>query len=434
MTSTSIRTGRGASQTLPGGTRDAGTQAMQAAGRELLAAVGNQVLKVAVDRAVLKVDQVAARLDTIAAGGGTTPRSAPSRKPPGRPADSGEQRPEHPRHRVAAAAGHRRGGGGRTPRSAPSRKPPARPTDSGEQRPEHPTRVKMGAAVSFVMRQAMHLLQLIQRLAQQLLAVLTRLLRRLQKLLGALVHRGVAAARQTVDRLREKLKGATSRGGVVMGAAGGLVKALGAGTNPVWGAVKGAIGGLSTEDEGVDRSRACPRRAAWARRARRGAAGAARIRRRGRGAHQRANMMPAPAGLTQHNVRHQAQHQAAPGLRLAWDGSTDPGADARLASSGMSSMGKAAPRTGSQHLPHRAEPHFLALKMLRASARRGVGNRGRGRARLFPGRVLSGRRDVRTGRDEWVTRRQPGRRGPVELTAEIVEFLRAAPPPGRAPG
>ena len=24
--------------------------------------------------------------------------------------------------------------------------------------------------------------------------------------------------------------------------------------------------------------------------------------------------------------------------------------------------------------------------------------------------------------------------GPVELTAEIVEFLRAAPPPGRAPG
>ena len=49
MTSTAIRTGRGASQTLPGGTRDAGTQAMQAAGRELLATVGSQVLKVAVD-------------------------------------------------------------------------------------------------------------------------------------------------------------------------------------------------------------------------------------------------------------------------------------------------------------------------------------------------------------------------------------------------
>src|SRR5829696_1693200 len=206
MTSTAIRTGRGARQTLPGGTRDAGTQAMQAAGRELLAAVGNQVLKVAVDRAVLKVDQVAARLDTIAAGGGS-----------------------------------------KTARSAPSRKPPGRPTDGGEQRSEHPMRVKMGAAVSFVMRQARHLLRLMQRLAQQLLAALTRLLRRLQKLLGVLVHRGVAAARQTVDRLGEKLKDGISRGGVVMGAAAGLVKALGAGTNPIWGAVKGAIGGLSTK-------------------------------------------------------------------------------------------------------------------------------------------------------------------------------------------
>jgi len=190
MTSTSIRTGRGVSQTLPGGTRNAGTEAMQAAGRQLLETVGNQVLKIAVDRALLKVDQVAARLDTVAAGGGRTPRSAPSRKSPGRP------------------------------------------TDSGEQRPEHPMRVKMGAAFSFVMRQAMHLLQLIQRLAQQLLGALTRLRRRLQKPLGALVHRGVAAALQTVDRLREKLKDVTtSRGGVVMGAAGGLVKALGAGTN-----------------------------------------------------------------------------------------------------------------------------------------------------------------------------------------------------------
>ncbi len=242
MTSTSIRTGRGVSQTLPGGTRNAGTQAMQAAGRQLLATV----VKVAVDRAVLKVDQVAARLDTVAAGD-RTPRSAPSRKPPGRPTDSGEQRPEHPMHQVAARRDTVAAGGDRTPRSAPSRKPPGRPSDSGEQRPEHPMRVKMGAAFSFVMRQAMHLLQLIQRLAQQLLAALRRLVRRLQKLLGALVHGGVAAALQTVDRLREKLKDVTSRGGVVMGAAGGLLKALGAGTNPVWGAVKGAIGGLSTK-------------------------------------------------------------------------------------------------------------------------------------------------------------------------------------------
>ena len=247
MTSTSIRTGRGVSPTLPGGTRDAGTEAMQAAGRELLATVGNQVLKVAVDRAVLKVDQVAARLDTVAAGGGRTPRSAPSRRPPARPAVGGEQRPEHPMRQVAAGLDTVAAVGGRTPRSAPSRKPPARPTDRGEQRPEHPTRGKMGAAFSFVMRQAMHLLQLIQRLAQQLLAALTRLLRRLQKRLGALIHRGIAATLQTGDRLREKLKDVTSRGGVVMGAAGGLLKALGAGTNPVWGAVKGAIGGLSTK-------------------------------------------------------------------------------------------------------------------------------------------------------------------------------------------
>jgi hypothetical protein len=206
MTSTSIRTDRGASQTLSGGTRNAGNRAMRAAGRQLLATAGNQVLKVAVDRAVGKVDQVADRLDTVAAGGG------------------------------------------RSPRSAPARQPPERPTGSGGQRPEHPIRVKMGVAFSFVVQQAVHLLQLIQRLAQQLLGALTRLLRRLQKLLGALVHRGVAAALQTIHPLREKLKDVTSRrGGVVMGAAGGLLKALGAGTNPVWGAVKGAIGGLSTK-------------------------------------------------------------------------------------------------------------------------------------------------------------------------------------------
>ena len=110
----------------------------------------------------------------------------------------------------------------------------------------------MGAAFSFVMRQARHLLLLIRRLAQQVPGALTRLLRRLQKLLGAQVHRGVAPALQIVDRLREKLKEVTSRrGGVVMGATGGLLKALGAGTNPVWGAVKGAIGGLSTKTKAL---------------------------------------------------------------------------------------------------------------------------------------------------------------------------------------
>jgi threonyl-tRNA synthetase len=37
----------------------------------------------------------------------------------------------------------------------------------------------------------------------------------------------------------------TARGGVVAGAAGGGLKAFVAGKNPVWGAVRGAIGGLS---------------------------------------------------------------------------------------------------------------------------------------------------------------------------------------------
>jgi hypothetical protein len=69
----------------------------------------------------------------------------------------------------------------------------------------------------------------------------------LQKLLGALVDRGVTAALQTVDRLSERLEDVTSRGGVVIGATGGGLKAVVAGKNPVWGAVKGAIGGLSTK-------------------------------------------------------------------------------------------------------------------------------------------------------------------------------------------
>ena len=93
----------------------------------------------------------------------------------------------------------------------------------------------------------------------------------------------------------EKLKEVTSRrGGVVMGAAGGLLKALGAGTNPVWGAVKGAIGGLSTKAK-VLIVLALPRLAAGARCARRGTAGAARVRRSGRGANPGVNLMPAPA-------------------------------------------------------------------------------------------------------------------------------------------
>jgi hypothetical protein len=45
----------------------------------------------------------------------------------------------------------------------------------------------------------------------------------------------------------EKLEELTSRGGVVIGAAGGGLKAVATGKNPVWGTVKGAIGRLSTK-------------------------------------------------------------------------------------------------------------------------------------------------------------------------------------------
>jgi len=64
--------------------------------------------------------------------------------------------------------------------------------------------------------------------------------------MGALMQKGLDVALQAVDRLSDKLEDVTSRGGALTGAAGGGLKALGAGKNPVWGAVKGAIGGLST--------------------------------------------------------------------------------------------------------------------------------------------------------------------------------------------
>jgi hypothetical protein len=75
----------------------------------------------------------------------------------------------------------------------------------------------------------------------------TRLKDSLQRFLGALVDRGASAALKVVDRLSGKLEEVTAGGGVVAGAAGGGVKALVAGKNPVSGAVKGAVGGLSTK-------------------------------------------------------------------------------------------------------------------------------------------------------------------------------------------
>jgi hypothetical protein len=136
MTSTSTHTGPAAGRTLKSEARDAGSQVLRAASRQLLATAGNQVLKAAVNRAVGKVDQVAGRLDSVAAGEGRTP-----------PPVAGRRHVERPEH-------------GRTQRIV--ERVPA----------------KLGPAFSLVVHQAMRLLQLIQRLAQQLIAALARLVRR----------------------------------------------------------------------------------------------------------------------------------------------------------------------------------------------------------------------------------------------------------------
>jgi hypothetical protein len=136
MTSTSIRAGRGADQTHAVDPRSAESSALRAAGRQLLATAGNQVLKAAVDRAVGRVDQAADRLDAVAAGEG------------------------------------------RAQRPTPSRDPAERPEQSGVQRAGRSVQVRIGAALSLVVHQATRILQLIQRLAQQLVAALARLVRR----------------------------------------------------------------------------------------------------------------------------------------------------------------------------------------------------------------------------------------------------------------
>jgi hypothetical protein len=69
----------------------------------------------------------------------------------------------------------------------------------------------------------------------------------LQRLAGVLVDRGAKAALHAVDRLSGKLEDISSRGGALTGAAVGGLKAVAAGKNPVLGAVKGVIGGLSTK-------------------------------------------------------------------------------------------------------------------------------------------------------------------------------------------
>jgi hypothetical protein len=69
----------------------------------------------------------------------------------------------------------------------------------------------------------------------------------LQRLVSVLVDRGANAALGAVDHLSGKLEDITSRGGALSGAAAGGLKALAGGKNPVWGAVKGAIGRLTTK-------------------------------------------------------------------------------------------------------------------------------------------------------------------------------------------
>ena len=138
MTSTSTRAGRAASGTASGAARNAGSQALRAAGRQLLATAGNQVLKVAVDRAVGKVDRR------------------------GRPVG---------RRRLRRAQEARRA-------HRTNRKPSQRPAEQRERDSANPVKVKVGAAFNLVMQQALRLLQLIRRLAQQLLAAVSRLFRR----------------------------------------------------------------------------------------------------------------------------------------------------------------------------------------------------------------------------------------------------------------
>ena len=85
-------------------------------------------------------------------------------------------------------------------------------------------------------------------------------------------------------------------------------------------------------------------------------------------------------------------------------------------------------------LPGRGQGAGQVRDAARAPARRGVGDRGRGRARLLPGRVLPGRRGVRAGRDERAARRQtrPPRPGQAHR-ARSWSSCRPRRRPGPAP-
>ena len=77
VTSTASR----ASGALQKGTQEVALQSMRLAGRRLLATIVNQALKIAVDRAVAKVEDVADRLDAVTESGGRLlPSSSGDRK------------------------------------------------------------------------------------------------------------------------------------------------------------------------------------------------------------------------------------------------------------------------------------------------------------------------------------------------------------------
>jgi hypothetical protein len=77
------------------------------------------------------------------------------------------------------------------------------------------------------------------------------LTRSLKKLLAGLVEVGLDAAGRGVDRLSSRLEEVAGSGGVAVGSALGGLRAIVAGRNPVWGAVKGTIASLSTRTKVV---------------------------------------------------------------------------------------------------------------------------------------------------------------------------------------
>ena len=68
----------------------------------------------------------------------------------------------------------------------------------------------------------------------------------LRRLASVLIDSGAKAASGAVDSFSGNFEGIASRGGALTGAAAGGLKAVPGGRSPVWGAVKGAIGRLST--------------------------------------------------------------------------------------------------------------------------------------------------------------------------------------------